>query len=143
MDLTDQWYREGLSFHCTGCGKCCLGSDAYVFLSKNDIAKLARHLQIDEEEFLQRYTRIVDGQICLLDAENSDACVFLKEKKCSVYENRPVQCRTFPFWPHNLQNQESWRQAKESCEGIDHPDSKKISENKIACECMIYLDNLE
>ena len=35
-------------------------------------------------------------------------CVFLKEdpergrKTCSIYPVRPLQCRTWPFWPENL-----------------------------------------
>lgn len=142
MKMNQQWFKDGLRFRCTGCGRCCTGSSGYVFLSASDIEKLAAQCQISQEAFLEKYTRIVDGQICLLDAPQSDKCIFLKNKKCEVYLSRPVQCRTFPWWLHHLQNPEHWKSAAAHCEGINHPDAPTHSETEIACECMKYVDNL-
>jgi hypothetical protein len=36
-----------------------------------------------------------------------------------VYEDRPRQCRTWPFWSSVLRSRESWEQAKAVCPGID------------------------
>ena len=49
--------------------------------------------------------------------QNSFACVFfdLEKKQCGVYEARPSQCRTFPFWEyfkHNI------KEVKEECPAI-------------------------
>eukprot|EP00613_Pedinella_sp_CCMP2098_P066871 CAMPEP_0171980084 /NCGR_PEP_ID=MMETSP0993-20121228/259757_1 /TAXON_ID=483369 /ORGANISM="non described non described, Strain CCMP2098" /LENGTH=393 /DNA_ID=CAMNT_0012632261 /DNA_START=51 /DNA_END=1232 /DNA_ORIENTATION=- len=36
-------------------------------------------------------------------------CVFLDPLgKCSIYEVRPLQCRTYPFWPSLLEDAEAW-----------------------------------
>ena len=36
-------------------------------------------------------------------------CIFLSEMgQCSIYEHRPIQCRTYPFWPSLLEDRESW-----------------------------------
>lgn len=38
------------------------------------------------------------------------SCVFLEPdgKQCSIYEARPVQCRTYPFWPTIMESMQSW-----------------------------------
>ncbi len=136
------WFDEGLRFKCTGCGKCCTGSPGYVYLSKPDLENLAAHFSLSEEEFLQKYTRYIDGQYALLDEPKTYDCIFLKEKRCTVYEARPVQCRTFPWWIHHLREPEDWKEAALRCEGIDHPDAPIVPSLKIQEECLTYLDNL-
>ena len=39
-------------------------------------------------------------------AEDNYACTFfnLEKKQCSIYDVRPVQCRTFPFWEFFKEN---------------------------------------
>ena len=140
--IKEPWFNDGLRFKCTGCGKCCTGSSGYVFLSPSDLSAMAKHLQISEKEFIDRYTRLVDDQICLIDAPQTDACIFLQNKKCSIYQARPVQCRTFPWWLHTLKNPKSWQDAAKDCEGINHPDAPLINGQNIAVECMVYVDNL-
>jgi uncharacterized protein len=136
------WFHKGLRFQCTGCGQCCTGSDGYVFLSQDDLIKLADHFKLSVSEFVDRYTRIVDGQTCLLDSPSSDQCIFLKDNRCSAYQARPVQCSTFPWWLYNLESPENWRSAASRCVGIDHCDAPVIEGKTIAEECLKYLDNL-
>ena len=136
------WFSEGLKFKCTGCGKCCTGSPGYVFLSHTDCDKLATHLSLSDEEFLAKYTYPVDEKISLLDKPGSDHCIFLVNNQCSVYEARPQQCRTFPWWVYLVQDQESWERAGAHCEGINHPDAPIVPALKIQEQCLTYLDNL-
>jgi hypothetical protein len=35
-----------------------------------------------------------------------------------VYDGRPAQCRTFPFWTLNLRSEEAWNRAARDCQGI-------------------------
>ena len=45
-------------------------------------------------------------------------CIFLKKKKCIVYKARPEQCRTWPFWPENM-NAKKWKkEIINFCPGI-------------------------
>lgn len=140
--MTEPWFKEGLRFKCTGCGKCCTGSDGYVFLSQRDLISLARYFDLSVQEFISQYTRLVDGHLCLLDAPHSDECVFLKENRCIVYASRPIQCQAYPWWLQTLRSAEHWRSAARHCEGIDHPDAPLVESSKIAQECMGYIDNL-
>jgi Fe-S-cluster containining protein len=142
LTIEKPWFADGLKFKCTGCGKCCSGPSGYVFLSEPDLERLAAHFSLTPKAFAQKYTRLVDGQYALLDRPNSGDCIFLKDKRCSVYEARPIQCQTFPWWIHNLKEPAEWEEASHHCEGINHPDAPVIDSVAIQTECLTYLDNL-
>lgn len=97
------WYGDGLKFTCTQCGDCCRthGDYRWVFLENEDIARLSAFLKIDRRAFLHEYTEKEDG-VRVLKWPNEVQCIFLGEKGCTVYEARPLQCRTWPFWNENL-----------------------------------------
>jgi Fe-S-cluster containining protein len=38
---------------------------------------------------------------------------------CGIYEVRPQQCRTWPFWPELLRDKASWDRASERCPGMN------------------------
>lgn len=145
MDNIEQnvpWFDKGLRFKCTGCGGCCTGSPGYVYLSESDLERLAVHHQLTPQEFAKKYTRLVDGQYALLDRPTTYDCIFLQDKQCTVYEARPVQCRTFPWWIHNLRDEKDWEEAAKRCEGINHPEAPLIPSLHIQEQCLTYLDNL-
>jgi Fe-S-cluster containining protein len=109
------WYKSGLHFKCTHCNRCCT-VEGHVWVDKREAQRLANHLQISLQEFSKRYLRLVDGRHAL--TERSDgACVFWDEG-CTVYETRPGQCRTFPFWEENVATRGAWEEVAEECEGI-------------------------
>ena len=124
------WYKEGLHFKCTGCGRCCSKEPGYVWLSEEDIEKASTHLSLSREAFLRKYTRFVNGEYSLIEMPNYD-CIFLKENKCTIYEARPAQCRRFPFWPSNLESKKEWQETAKGCEGINHPEAKLITLGQI------------
>ncbi|HSX10322.1 MAG TPA: YkgJ family cysteine cluster protein [Chlamydiales bacterium] len=143
MDTTlKPWFDDGLRFKCTGCGKCCTGSPGYVYLSHGDLTRLSAHFNITETEFTQKYTRYIDGQYALLDRPHSTDCLFLENNRCTVYEARPVQCRTFPWWVYHLREPSDWEEASTRCEGINHPDAPLVPSLHIQEQCLTYLDNI-
>ena len=143
MDVNVPWFDDGLRFKCTGCGGCCTGSPGYVYLSEPDLERLAKHFQCTPQEFAQKYTKkLIDGQYSLLDRPESYDCVFLSNKQCTVYEARPTQCRTFPWWIHNLREPQDWEEAAKRCEGINHPEAPLVPSLHIQEQCLTYLDNL-
>lgn len=102
MSKGKQFYKEGLRFECQGDGKCCVTRDryGYVYLSFSDRRRLAAHLKLSLTVFTAAYTKKVDG-LYELQYTGKD-CPFLQENRCRVYEARPWQCRTWPFWPENM-----------------------------------------
>ncbi len=125
--MVKKWYKEGLRFQCTGCGKCCTGSPGYVWVTPEEVEDIATSLQIPLEECIRLYVRQVGERYSLRERPKNYDCVFLKDKKfCQVYDARPQQCRRFPWWEENLESPESWTEEKKRCEGIDHPDAPLI-----------------
>jgi Fe-S-cluster containining protein len=102
MKKGKNFYEKGLRFACQGDGKCCesRGQYGYVYLSFNDRRRLASHLGLTLTQFMTRYVRKEDG-LYQLQYTGKD-CPFYHENRCSVYEARPWQCRTWPFWPENM-----------------------------------------
>ena len=127
------WYQKGLQFKCTGCGRCCSGSPGVVWVSDAEIEKISKLLGITKELFCKKYTRQIGGKLSLIErkAQGGYDCIFLKDKMCQVYEERPSQCRTFPWWDENLSSKESWNELKEYCEGVDHPDAPIVPLSEI------------
>lgn len=119
-----EWFSGGLKFGCTECGRCCQ-MDGDVWLAPEEVTGLSEHLGKTEEQFLSEFTRRrLRGWTCLKQsADAARGCVFLDTatNQCGIYERRPVQCKTYPFWPSLLQSEEDW--ADEAVVKDDDPDS--------------------
>ena len=88
---------------CSSCGgKCCIGESGYIFVSIMEIENIAKYLQIDIDEFIKQYTRKIGSRFSLVEKPHISgrACIFFNDnnKKCDIYELRPSNCRSFPFW---------------------------------------------
>lgn len=114
--MPEPWYRDGLQFSCTQCGDCCTGRPGYVWVNAEEVTAIARFLELPLEEFSKRYLRRVGSRVSLIERPNGD-CVFYS-KGCTVYPVRPIQCRTFPFWPENLRRKADWEEAASECPGM-------------------------
>jgi Fe-S-cluster containining protein len=114
------WYGAGLRFECTRCGHCCTGFPGTVTVNDEEITALAERVELDEPTFRERYTRVIsDGTISLREKPNYDCVFWSREHGCLVYEVRPTQCRTWPFWDSNVASPKSWSRAAEHCPGMN------------------------
>ncbi len=116
--MSQPWFQAGLRFKCTECGNCCSGSPGYVWVNKAEIAALAEKMELDVDAFESRYIRKIGIRKSLVEFSNGD-CVFLDSERrtCGVYDARPRQCRTWPFWESNLRTEEAWENTCEVCPG--------------------------
>jgi len=119
--------EDGLRFSCTMCGNCCTGALGTVALEAADVDALANRLGLDRDDFVERYTKPMDDGLSLnerLTAFGWD-CVFLDRASvpgkavCGMYEDRPLQCRTWPFWKRNLESPSTWAAASRTCPGMN------------------------
>ena len=137
--LTSQerpWYAEdGLRFTCSQCGNCCSGSPGYVHFTNDEGTRMANRLGISVQAFYDRYTFEQDGLILLKEIPSSSGldCILLDRDEdgkgvCSVYADRPMQCKTWPFWPENLVTEAAWEDAKAStpCAGMNTGDHHNL-----------------
>ena len=135
------WFGEGLKFSCTQCGACCSGSPGSVRISKEEIAGMSAHLKLGEADFKEKYLRVETQdedfswyelkEVPTPPEEERDGvvmqagldCVFLDRDTikgkaiCSMYDVRPLQCRTWPFWEELVDEEESWVDASKGPEG--------------------------
>ncbi|MDR2952206.1 MAG: YkgJ family cysteine cluster protein, partial [Treponema sp.] len=125
------FYSRGLQFSCKRCSSCCRHSSGYVFLSEKDLGRLASELKMDEAGFISVYCRWVErgmgGEFLSLKEKLNYDCVFWNSG-CAVYQSRPLQCRTFPFWESVLSSAEAWEAAGASCPGINSGETRSYEE---------------
>ncbi len=120
MSSNEKFYQNGLRFECQGSGKCCTshGEYGFVFLTPEDRTRFAEFFKIRTSDFTKKYCDRTNGVWHLKeDLKNMD-CMFLDGKRCSVYEGRPSQCRTWPFW-NEVMNAKTWaKDVATFCPGV-------------------------
>ena len=113
-----QWFACGLKFSCKRCSACCRHDPGFVYLSEKDLEKLVLQTKIDKKSFINKYCRwCSDDSLSLKEKPNKD-CIFW-DGSCTVYETRPLQCRTFPFWKSIIASQKNWEAAAGECPGMN------------------------
>ncbi|MBX2995049.1 MAG: YkgJ family cysteine cluster protein [Bdellovibrionaceae bacterium] len=118
---TKPWWNDGIQFQCQGSGKCCTshGEFGFVFLTREDRQRMAQHLGLSTSAFTKKYCDKMGPAFHLKEDPKNPDCMFLKNKGCSIYEARPVQCRTWPFWPE-VMNAKAWKkEVVDFCPGVN------------------------
>jgi len=113
-----KFWSQGIRFECQGSGKCCVsrGSYGYVYLTINDRRRFAKYFKLPTQTFTKRFCRKKDGLWHLKSVKGE--CEFLKQKRCTVYDARPEQCRTWPFWPEHMKPKVWEREIAGYCPGV-------------------------
>jgi len=119
------FYAQGLRFSCSRCSACCRYESGFVFLSEKDASLLVAALNMGYNTFTEAYCRWVpdengDFQLSLKEKSNYDCIFWAREpvEGCTVYDKRPLQCRSFPFWPSIVNSEKNWKIAARDCPGI-------------------------
>lgn len=79
---------------------CCRNVD--MLLYPHDIIELKNCLGIRSDLFLEQYVQVVQGEnpffpSLMMKMTSGNACPFLGEAGCTVYEHRPLSCRMYPL----------------------------------------------
>ncbi len=77
---------------CCACANCC--TVISPLLSHKDVRRLTGHLGIEETQFIGEYLRLSKERDRYVFEHRP--CRFLHDKRCTVYEARPDDCRSFP-----------------------------------------------
>ena len=118
MAMSRKFYEKGIRFECQGTGRCCVsrGEYGFVYLTLNDRRRMAKELGLKTAAFTRSHCAKTDGWFHLKNPDKP--CPFLTGKSCTVYEGRPAQCRTWPFWPENMTAKAWEREVVSFCPGV-------------------------
>ena len=123
------WYDPGLRFTCTQCGDCCTGAPGYVWFDDDEAKAMADRKGVSLAEFYDRFATKKVGRWTLGEVRRGGKydCVFLERDgdaggpgRCGIYEVRPTQCRTWPFWGSNVKSPKAWKAAAKHCPGMQN-----------------------
>ncbi|PAF47856.1 hypothetical protein BKH46_03230 [Helicobacter sp. 12S02634-8] len=111
---------------CADCGgKCCTGESGYIFVTIDEMLAISNFLDVSFDKFTQKYVKKLGYKFSLLEKKSIDgmACVFFDDmtKKCLIYDVRPKQCVTFPFWEGHKRDvitAEELENLCKSCKGV-------------------------
>ena len=89
-----QLHEEAFSkVDCLQCANCCKNYSPRF--KTTDIKRIARHLKMKESVFIESFLKVdEDGDF----VANTKPCPFLGDDNyCSIYDQRPSDCRRFPY----------------------------------------------
>jgi uncharacterized protein len=133
------WYSTGLAFTCTQCGNCCTGAPGYVWVDADEMTRLAEHRGESMDEFTRSFVRRVGNRYSLIERPGGDCIFWSREVGCTVYEARPVQCRTWPFWPENIASPEAWEGIRPGCPGAGNGQMFTVEEIQASAARVAHL----
>jgi Fe-S-cluster containining protein len=110
------FFDHGIRFACRRCGACCNGEPGVIYVLEEEIARIAGFVDISRKIFIERCMYPFQDSYSIREDE-SGRCIFY-ENGCAIYPVRPLQCRTFPFWFHNLRSLQAWQGVAKKCAGI-------------------------
>ena len=106
-----------MRFQCQpGCIRCC-EQKGHVYVTPEDITRLAAHTGLSRAEFQRKY---LCGTAPLLRFRKprGKQCAFLTTTGCSVHAIKPLQCRSFPYWPEILDKPSERKEIAAYCPGM-------------------------
>jgi Fe-S-cluster containining protein len=125
---------DDLYFQCTG-----FQNEGDVWFSHEEFFDLVNILNMPIEEAFETYVvRVLGnwveakGQILSLKSnKTTSGCIFLSPidgKTYTIYEFRPEQCRSYPFWSNLLNSKEAWltESHDSGCEDFIFPTNRSV-----------------
>jgi Fe-S-cluster containining protein len=146
--------ENGIEFSCQKCGVCCRGfKEGEVYLYKDDIARLAKLLNLTSKaglrKFAKEYLKVVSDSFFWKEpgaakgktyryktlgfkfTGDDEHCHFLKDNECTIHEARPFQCRCFPFWKMLVSNRKNFVNYSKKCPGLKVLKGKRYTREEI------------
>ncbi len=116
----------GVSYLCQRCGNCCRWP-GFVRLGLGEAERIADHLGLPIDEFVERFTHLhPDRSALMLHSRPNGECVFLDGRNvCQIQAVKPRQCAGFP----NAWKFPGWRELCEAIEITPPPANHASAEN--------------
>ena len=116
---------DDIIFKCKKCGNCCRDKDGYVYPETAEIRMMAEKLGMEEFEFRRTYLVTETELVTHVKSRADGTCIFLEGDRCRIYDFRPKQCATYPFWPQNFSYRSNFDRLLKECPGVKLRSSDK------------------
>jgi hypothetical protein len=93
--VADITRRVWATIDCTTCANCC--KTLHPEFSDQDQQVVAEKLGISVEQFREKYLELTTDDGESVWQIRQSPCPFLENNKCTIYENRPKNCREYPY----------------------------------------------
>jgi Fe-S-cluster containining protein len=104
------------------CGVCCYGKGG-IFLQRGEITEISLYLQLTPDAFVEQYCEMRNDRL-YIGTDASGWCRFyVAHKGCTIHPVKPEPCRLWPFFPANVNDKDTWKDAQDACPGIN-PDCR-------------------
>jgi Fe-S-cluster containining protein len=87
--------RVWAGIDCTACANCC--RQVHPSFSDEDVERLARRFEMERQQFIEKYLEPTNDPGENPWQTRTLPCPFLKDNCCSIYEDRPADCRRYPY----------------------------------------------
>jgi hypothetical protein len=87
--------RVWAGIDCTACANCC--REVQPSFSEVEVERLARRLGMGRQQFIGQYLERTDAPSENPWQTRTTPCPFLRDSRCSVYEDRPADCSRYPY----------------------------------------------
>ena len=146
--------ENGIEFSCQMCGSCCRGfNEGEIYVYQDDILRLTQSLNITKKselgKFAKKYLKVINDTFFWKEPRaargktykfkslgfkftgDDEHCQFLKDNSCSVHEERPFQCRCFPFWQMLVSSRKNFINYSKKCPGLKILKGRHYSKEEI------------
>jgi len=123
--MSDLALQDGYNFAfdsnaCNECqGRCCTGESGYIYVTKTEALAISDVLGIDIKQLVSEYLFKKGYKYSIKENKVGESyeCIFYDSElnACKIYNARPTQCKTFPFWDYYKSRID---ELKEECPGI-------------------------
>lgn len=80
---------------CTTCANCC--REVKPTFSEDEVNRLAQRLAMPPQQFIDAYLEPTEPGDENPWQTRTTPCPFLKDTRCSVYDDRPANCKGYPY----------------------------------------------
>ena len=118
-------YPENLRFTCLKCGLCCGDTrrrKRHILLLRIEVERISALKGRQISDFAKKVWHKFPYVFEMRKLRESGKCVFLKDNECTIYSERPIICRFYPFEMRELETGTLVFRHTDECPGIGKGD---------------------
>ena len=136
-------YPTNICFDCNKCGLCCGDTEnkiRHIILLKSDAQRISVFTGQAIKQFAFKISGYKPYVYEMQKNLETKKCIFLKKNKCTIYKQRPLICRFYPFELRQEKNGKAIFKNTSECPGIKN---NNCSDNKNTLNEKFFKELLE